>query len=71
MKKYRRIEITAFRRRITLITGESKMINKEIQINDADSSETIDTESEEGRRILTEAVRLLNEKLADRNSKDL
>lgn len=71
MKKYRRIEITAFRRRITLISGESEIINKEIRINDGDSSEMIDTESVEGQRILNEAVSWLNENLAEQKQKDL
>lgn len=71
MKKYRRIEITTFRRRITLITGESKTMDKEICINNPDSSETIDSESAEGQRILNEAVRLLNDNLAEQRRKDL
>lgn len=36
-----------------------------VYINDADSSEAIETQSAEGQRILLEAVRLLEEKLAN------
>lgn len=64
MKKYRRIEITAFRRRITIVSGEPTTDEK-VCINDTDSSETINTESAEGQRILLEAVRLLEEKLVN------
>ncbi len=69
MKKYRRIEITAFRRRVSIISGELSADNQsdrtdtEVLLSNADSSETIETESEEGQRILTEAIRLLEEKL--------
>ncbi len=67
MKKYRRIEITAFRRRVTVVSGEpvaATQNGKEICINDCDSSETIETESVEGQRILLEAVRLIEEKIS-------
>jgi hypothetical protein len=68
VKKYRRIEITAFRRRIQIVSGESNIADaksdEEIRLNDADTQEAIETESAEGQRILTEAVRLLEEKLA-------
>jgi hypothetical protein len=66
VKKYRRIEITAFRRRITIVSGEPSAETKtdeKVCINDADSQETIKTESAEGQQILLEAVRLLEEKL--------
>lgn len=68
MKKYRRIEITAFRRRVTLVSGESTadvQAYQDVRLNDADTQEAIETKSAEGQRILTEAVRLLEEKLAD------
>jgi len=66
MKKYRRIEITAFRRRVTIISGNSPAdtADAEIWLNDADSSETIEPESADGQEILIEAVRLLEEKLS-------
>ncbi|PYS69854.1 MAG: hypothetical protein DMF69_15550 [Acidobacteria bacterium] len=68
MQKYRRIEITAFRRRVTIVSSESPPdthANKEVSLSNTDSQETIETASAEGRRILAEAVRLLEEKLAD------
>ena len=74
MKKYRRIEITAFRRRVTIVSGVSETADtqpdEDVCINDADSSETIEFESAEGQRILTEAVRLLEEKLSNHERKD-
>jgi hypothetical protein len=72
MKKYRRIEITAFRRRVTIVSGEpigTMQTEKEVCIDDAGSSETIETESAEGQRILIEAVRLLKERIFDRSRK--
>ncbi len=66
MKTYRRIEITAFHRRVTIVSGEptaDRLINEEVRINNADSQETITPESIEGQEILIEAVRLLEEKI--------
>jgi len=66
MKKYRRIEITAFRRRVTIVSGEpatDRQTNEGVCINNADSQETITPESAEGQEILIEAVRLLEEKI--------
>jgi hypothetical protein len=68
MQKYRRIEITAFRRRVTIVSSESSPdahTNEGVSLSDTDSQETIEPASAEGRRILAEAVRLLEEKLAD------
>lgn len=68
MKKYRRIEITAFRRRVTIVSGNSPADNAdaEVWLNDTDSSEKIEPDSAEGQRILIEAVRLLEQKLSDK-----
>ena len=66
MKIYRRIEITAFRR-VTIISGGSidkKETVEDVCIDDAATSEAIETESAVLRRILFEVVRLLEEKLA-------
>ncbi len=73
MKKYRRIEITAFRRRVTIVSGTSPAdtADAEVWLNDADSSETIEPESAEGQRILIEAVRLLEEKLGNEMRKEI
>lgn len=71
MKKYRRIEITAFRRHVTIISGESSAGNQSantdagVFLEDAGSPEAIDADSAEGQRILTEAMRLLEEKLGN------
>ena len=73
MKTYRRIEITAFRRRVTIVSGEptADSPNSEgVCINDADLPETITTESAEGQRILIEAVRLLEEKFINQARRD-
>jgi hypothetical protein len=67
MKKYRRIEITAFRRRVSIVSGEpaaDQQINEGVCIKNADSQETITPESAEGQEILIEAVRLLEEKIS-------
>ena len=71
MKKYRRIEITAFRRRVTIVSGgpdAGAQTDQDVCINDAGSSEMIAPESVEGQRILLEAVRLLEEKLSGLNA---
>ena len=74
MKKYRRIEITAFRRRITIVSGEqptaTAQSDEDVYINDADSQKAIELESAEGHRILTEALRLLEEKLSNQTRRD-
>lgn len=73
MKTYRRIEVTAFRRRVTIVSGEPTADTKtdeEVCINDADSEQAIATDSEEGQRILTEALRLLEERLSNQMRKD-
>ena len=69
MKTYRRIEITAFRRRVTIVSGktpDNKQPDEGVWLNDADTQEAIEAESAEGRQILTEALRVLEEKLAER-----
>ena len=74
MKRYRRIEITAFRRRVTIVSGESPtdtQADEDVCINEADTQETIETESEEGQRLLSEAVRVLEEKLSNRGWKEI
>ena len=71
MKKYRRIEITAFRRRVTIVSGgpnAGAQTDQDVCINETDTSEMIAPESVEGQRILLEAVRLLEEKLSGLNA---
>jgi len=72
VKKYRRIEIKAFRHRVTIVSGEStadRQTYEGVCINNADSQETITAESAEGQEILIEAVRLLEEKLSNQTQK--
>ena len=73
MKKYRRIEITAFRRRVTIVSGKPPADNAdaEVWLNNADSSETIEPDSAEGQRILIEALHLLEEKLSNQARKEI
>lgn len=66
MKKYRRIEITAFRRRVSLVSGEHKAVtqtDEDVCINDAESQDTIEMRSAEGQAILLNAIRILEENL--------
>ncbi len=64
MKKYRRIEITAFRRRITIVSGAPAERNYQIvSLTDTGSNEMIRAGSEEGQEILIEAIRLLEERI--------
>ena len=65
MKQYRRIEITAFRRRITSVSGSAPADSAEVRINYADSDETVEADSLEGQKALIEAVRLLEERVSD------
>jgi hypothetical protein len=71
MNKYRRTEITAFRRRVSLVSGEHKAVTQTdegVSINDADTQEPIETESEEGQRLLSEAMRMLDAKISKQAS---
>ena len=65
MNRYRRIEITAFQKRVTVVSGEWTIETADDSgaANNTGSRETIEPDSAEGRRILTEAVRMLEEKL--------
>lgn len=72
MKTYRRIEITAFRRKVMISSGEFKLklsdensgpTAGEVRLCDADLGESIDLESVEGQQMLAETVRLLQQKL--------
>ena len=73
MKTHRRIEITAFRRRVIIVSGGKPINNPQtdesVCINDADTNEAIELESDEGQRILLKTVRLLEEKLAHKEQK--
>jgi hypothetical protein len=74
MKTYRRIEITAFRRRRTVTSGGSSPdgsgaqqappVEEGVWLNDADTGEAIEVASDEGQIILTDAVRSLERRLS-------
>ena len=73
MKKYRRIEVNAFRRRVTITSGEwprnpSELLpaqfNDEVSLNDCATCESVETDSPEGQLILLEAVRTIERRLS-------
>ena len=67
MKKHRRIEIMAFKRRVTIVSGEYEAFVDEddnIRPVEEHALETVEPESAEVKRILADAVRLLKEKLS-------
>lgn len=73
MSKYRRIEINAYRRRVTVVSGEwrpadlfetkSNQTENEVSLNDTDSCEPVEPDSPEGQLIVVEAVRSLQQRL--------
>lgn len=72
--KYRRIEVNAFRRRVTVVSGEWPIVDiddlepsqtdDDISLNDTDSCEPVAPDSPEGQVILVEAVRSLESRLS-------
>ena len=73
MKKYRRIEVNAFRRRVTIVSGEwpreafdasPARADDEVSVNDSDVCESVAPDSPEGQLILVEAVRTLEQRLS-------
>lgn len=72
MSKYRRIEVNAFRRRVTVVSGEWRPENASgqlaetddgVSLNESDSCEPVEPDSPEGQLILVEAVRSLERRL--------
>ena len=73
MKKYRRIEVNAFRRRVTVVSGEWRpgdvfdplpsQTDDEVSLNDTDVCEPVEPDSAEGQLLLVEAVRSLERRL--------
>ena len=71
--KYRRIEVSAFQRRVTIVSGEWPMddivdsriaeVHDDVSLNDKDSSEPVSPESDEGQLIIVEAIRSLERHL--------
>ncbi len=73
MTKYRRIEVNAFRRRVTIVSGEwprdifdaqPKQTREVVSLDDTDSCEPVAPDSREGQLILVEAVRSLQRRLS-------
>lgn len=73
MKTYRRIEVSAFRRRVTVVSGEwpregldapLAQTDDEVSLNDTDVCEPVAPDSPEGQLILVEAVRSLEQRLS-------
>jgi len=73
LKKYRRIEVNAFRRRVTVVSGEWRpdiagdqlaQTDDGVALNDADACEPVAPDSPEGQLILVEAVRSLERRLS-------
>lgn len=71
MNKYRRIEVNAFRRRVTIISGEwpsaagvPYSADDTVSLNDANVCEQLEPTSPEGQEILVEAVRSLERRLS-------
>ena len=71
MSKYRRIEVNAFRRRVTVVSGEwpqddalLAQTDDAVMVNDTNLSEPVAPDSPEGQQILVEAVRSLERRLS-------
>jgi hypothetical protein len=73
MTKYRRIEINAFRRRVTIVSGEwprdvadaqPPQTDDEVSLNDAQTCAPVEPDSPEGQLLLVEAVRSLEQRLS-------
>jgi hypothetical protein len=71
MKKYRRVEITAFRHRVTISSGFQNAEIKQdpddavIKLHDDRWSEEIDIGSVDGQQILEDAVEILTRRLCE------
>ena len=73
MKNYRRIEVNAYHRRVTVVSGEWRpddlfeaepsQTDEVVSLNDSDACEPIEPDSPEGQLILAEAVRTLEQRL--------
>jgi hypothetical protein len=73
LNKYRRIEVNAFRRRVTIVSGEWQreaidvepaLTEDAVSLRDIDSCEPVEPDSPEGQLILVEAVRSLERRLS-------
>jgi hypothetical protein len=72
MEKYRRIEIVAFRKRVSIVSGNfgdderSVRAASAVELKNDESRETIDRESPEGQRLIFDAIHLLEEQIIKR-----
>jgi len=74
MSKYRRIEINAYHRKVTVVSGEWRPgdvfdaqaagTDEVVSLNDTDSCEPVEPDSPEGQLILVDAVRSLEQRLS-------
>ena len=74
MTKYRRIEVNAFRRRVTVVSGEWRpgdvfdaqpaRTDGDVSLDDSNSCEPVEPDSPEGQLILVDAVRSLQQRLS-------
>ena len=73
MNKYRRIEVNAFRRRVTIVSGAwpassfeapPAQTDDDVSLDDIAVCEPVEPESPEGQLILVEAVRSLERRLS-------
>jgi hypothetical protein len=73
LSKYRRIEVKAYRRRLTVVSGEwprdvidaqVAQTDDDVSLTDSDLSEFISQDSPEGQIILVDAVRSLERRLS-------
>src|SRR2546429_3016112 len=74
LNKYRRIEVNAYHRRVTVVSGEWRpgdvfdaqpaRTDEGVSLDDGDSCEPVEPDSPEGQLILVEAVRSLERRLS-------
>jgi len=74
LSKYRRIEVNAFRRRVTVVSGEWRpgdvfdaqpaRTDEGVSLDDGNSCEPVEPDSPEGQLILVDAVRSLQQRLS-------
>jgi hypothetical protein len=74
LKKYRRIEVNAYRRRVTIVSGDWRAGDAveaqpaepvdEVSLNASDLCEPVEPDSPEGQLILVDAVRFLERRLS-------
>lgn len=72
MNKYRRIEVNAFRRKVTIVSGEwpssslsgPPQPDESVSLDDTSAYDLVEPASPEGQQILVEAVRSLERRLS-------